>query len=419
MSLRSNTRHLFIENTPEKFWRLILSSSPSQAHWREAIEGVTYSLLPHVVNEGFEVETLLAQILGEGQFGRKHWKLSPAKQFYYQLKPYLPRMLTRKLRQIYRIPSQAGFLLRWPIEDRFVRFQYELIRKLLEIMRCSSFSFIHFWPYSQRFAFVLTHDIETKDGQDFVRMVADLEESLGFRSSFNFIPERYNLDYELMQELRDRGFEIGVHGLKHDGKLFRSKTEFSRRVERINGYLKDFDAVGFRAPLMHRHPEWMQALEIEYDLSFFDTDPYEPIPGGTMSIWPFRIGRFVELPYTLVQDYSLTSVLKEESPRIWLQKIDFIRDYCGMALLNTHPDYLRAPDVWKIYDQFLRKMKATDDYWHALPREVAHWWQSRADTQSLDALPISVIGEIRIIEDRLMIIHNNSSTHMRKRYSDS
>ena len=31
----------------------------------------------------------------------------------------------------------------------------------------------------------------------------------------------------------------------------------------------------------------MQALEIEYDLSFFDTDPCEPIPGGTMSIWPF------------------------------------------------------------------------------------------------------------------------------------
>ena len=45
----------------------------------------------------------------------------------------------------------------------------------------------------------------------------------------------------------------------------------------------------------------MRHLEIEYDLSFFDTDPFEPIPGGTMSIWPFFIGHFVELPYTLAR----------------------------------------------------------------------------------------------------------------------
>lgn len=35
---------------------------------------------------------------------------------------------------------------------------------------------------------------------------------------------------------------------------------------------------------LFRHPLWMQSLDIEYDLSFFDTDPYEPMAGGSMSM---------------------------------------------------------------------------------------------------------------------------------------
>ena len=96
-------------------------------------------------------------------------------------------------------------------------------------------------------------------------------------------------------------------------------------ANRINSYAKKWNAAGFRSELTFRQPEWMQALEIEYDLSFFDTDPFEPICGGTMSIWPFIIGHFVELPYTLVQDYTLTSVIGENSPRLWLEKVDFIK----------------------------------------------------------------------------------------------
>jgi hypothetical protein len=129
---------------------------------------------------------------------------------------------------------------------------------------------------------------------------------------------------------------------------------------------------------MLRQPDWMQALDVEYDLSFFDTDPFEPISGGTMSIWPFFIGHFVELPYTLVQDHTLTLILKETSPRLWLEKLDFIEKYHGMALVNTHPDYLRSKLTWNVYYEFLNEMKQRDYYWHALPGEVARWWKSRS-----------------------------------------
>jgi hypothetical protein len=147
-----------------------------------------------------------------------------------------------------------------------------------------------FWPSGARFAFAVTHDVESSAGQSFVRTLAEVDERYGFRSSFNFVPEGYPIDVSLLAELRERGFEIGVHGLKHDGRLFSSRAEFERRAERINSYLRAWGAVGFPAPFTHRQPEWMQSLEIEYDLSFFDTDPYETIPGGTISIWPFSVG---------------------------------------------------------------------------------------------------------------------------------
>lgn len=384
--------NLFDSNTPANFWRCLVDLPEEQ--WRLAIETAA-PVLP-IPYRGSRVESLLEVVLGEEQFGVNHWKLSPTKRVYYALKPLLPRRLIRKLRLAYGAYARVDSLLGWPIEDRYVRFQWEVMRHLIAFTGRSILPIVHFWPEGHRFAFVLTHDIETAKGQAHVRRVAELEASLGFRSSFNFVPELYSLDCKLLQELREQGFEIGVHGLKHDGKLFGSQDEFARRANRINCHLKDFGAVGFRAPLTHRQPEWMQALDIEYDLSFFDTDPFEPIPGGTMSIWPFKIGRFIELPYTLVQDYTLTVVLGERTPRIWLQKLDFIESYNGMALVNSHPDYLVDVATWNVYAEFLQAVKKREGYWHALPRDVAHWWCARSCTPAETSLPRGVRGNVRL-----------------------
>jgi len=274
------------------------------------------------------------------------------------------------------------FTLGWPIEDRYVRFQFHCAAQVLGQRGLTSAPYVNFWPQGHRFALVLTHDIEGERGLAFVEKVADLEERLGFRSVFNFVPERYPVDPSLLSALRQRGFEIGVHGLNHDGKLFSSKQVFEQRATKINRYLREWEAVGFRAPYTHRNPEWMEALKIDYDLSFFDTDPYEPIPGGTMSIWPFLLGSFVELPYTLCQDHTLMIVLGEYSPRLWLDKVDFVERWQGMALVNTHPDYLREQGRLAIYEEFLRAVKDRGNYWPALPYSVARWWRQRAQFQA-------------------------------------
>lgn len=373
---------------------------------------VTYRLLPEIRFDKWEAALLeaadilpggpevlnqkgwdgfLEHYFGEGQFGPERYNLSATKRLYYQLKPFLPRSLVRLARRNYRAHQENNFPLNWPIEPRFVRFLHQVFEKLSSLPSAISqlpSASLALWPSDNHFSFVLTHDVETEKGLRFVKTLTDIDADHGFRSSFNFVPGRYSVDPSIRSELKERGFEIGVHGLKHDGKLFFSKEIFEKRASRINHYLKGWNAVGFRSPLTHRNPEWMQSLEIEYDSSFFDTDPYETMPGGTMTIWPFFIGHFVELPYTLPQDSTLFITLGETSIDIWKRKLDWIAENQGMALVNVHPDYIDFEDKGgksrsgggkyplRFYLELLDYVKSKGNYWHALPCEVARWWRS-------------------------------------------
>lgn len=391
--------NLWKENSPQKFWQTYPQIEPEI--WQQAAKESFAALgLPQDFSE---LEQIYAYVLGEKSFGENRYDLSTIKRAYYQLKPVLPRFMINVLKKINSSLAADQSTLSWPVEDRFVKFQWEILGNALNISRKSSIQFQHFWPKGKNFAFVLTHDVETGTGQAFIRAVADLEEELGFRSSFNFVPEKYPLDFNLMEELKVRGFEVGVHGLRHDGKLFFSKDQFLKRAEKINTYLQDFGAVGFRAPLTHRNPEWMQSLKLEYDLSFFDTDPYEPVPGGAMSIWPYTLGNFIELPYTLVQDSTLLYTLEQKDPGLWLDKLEFLEKYYGMALLNSHPDYLKDKNLFNIYRDFLINVKNKGGYWHALPKEVAAWWKKRAASSSIENDKMARLGTIHIQKDGLLI----------------
>jgi hypothetical protein len=129
--------------------------------------------------------------------------------------------------------------------------------------------------------------------------------------------------------------------------------------------------------MVHRNLEWLQSLDIEYDASCFDIDPYQAMPGGIGSVWPFIAGRFVELPYTLPQDHTLFIALGQRDGRIWEEKLDFIAALGGMALFITHPDYLDSDARINAYRSLLEKARAMTGMWHALPKQIASWWRER------------------------------------------
>src|SRR5260370_14540502 len=89
------------------------------------------------------------------------------------------------------------------------------------------------WPGNKKFALVLTHDVESAAGLRKCRELMQLEMDAGFRSSFNFVPEGdYRLAPELREELAHNGFEIGIHDLKHDSRLYQYRREFRNRDQR-------------------------------------------------------------------------------------------------------------------------------------------------------------------------------------------
>ena len=105
-------------------------------------------------------------------------------------------------------------------------------------------------------------------------------------------------------------------------------------------YLKEWNAVGFRSAFMLHNLDWIGDLDISYDASTFDTDPFEPQPDGANTIYPFWVARpslnsqpssinhprsgYVELPYTLPQDSTMFLFLEEKSNEIWRRKLDWI-----------------------------------------------------------------------------------------------
>lgn len=243
------------------------------------------------------------------------------------------------------------------------------------------------WPEGKQFAVVLTHDVETSVGVGKCDQLMQLERRAGFRSAFNFVPERYFNPPEVHARLRAEGFEIGVHGLLHDGKLYQSEAVFNERAVRINHYIRQWNATGFRSPAMHHNLEWLHRLDIRYDESTFDTDPFEPDPRGAGTIFPFPVRsadghQYTELPYTLPQDSTLFLILGETDIRIWKEKLDWLAEHGGMALINTHPDYMRfsekdpqyartyPADFYKEWLDYIRT-RYKGQYWQALPREMA------------------------------------------------
>jgi hypothetical protein len=244
------------------------------------------------------------------------------------------------------------------------------------------------WPHGKKFALVLTHDVEGRKGLYQSGALAELEMRLGFRSSFNFVPEgEYRTPASLRHSLECAGFEVGVHDLHHDGTLYRSQAGFRAAAMRINHHLREWNAVGFRSAFMFHNIEWLKHLDILYDASTFDTDPFEPQSDGANTIFPMWVEKpngkgFVELPYSLPQDSTLYLILGEKTNTIWKRKLDWVAANGGMALVNVHPDYMRfngssgRPDFpAALYGDFLEYAAARygDTAWCALPREVAEF----------------------------------------------
>jgi hypothetical protein len=304
---------------------------------------------------------------------------------FYRAKVFIPRRVQLAARRwLIRRQGRPAFPA-WPCDTSLSLLARFYAACWLRLQGVDQGRFAWFWPDGYHAAVILTHDVEDTGGVRLALELADLEQEHGFRSSFNF-GAWYRVDPGILRELNERGFEVGMHGLVHDRSLFASREAFESQLPGLSALAERLGAVGFRSPATHRVFSWIAELPIEYDCTIPNSDPYEPIPGGCCSVWPFSIGPVVELPYTLPQDHTLLTLLEHRSPELWLEQAAAIEREFGLIQCVSHPDpgYLGDADKRAVYAAFLQGLADRDRLWRTLPCEAAAWWRRRAATKPLD-----------------------------------
>lgn len=297
---------------------------------------------------------------------------------YYRLRPFLPRQVQIWLRRwLARLQARPSFP-RWPVETSLHDF-FDLMFAMLGEVAGEAVPRIAAWPDGHVWALVLTHDVERAEGLAGLDPVLELERAHGLRSSWNLVSCDYEVPPARLAEITAHGCEVGVHGMHHDGRDLESLNTWSERLPLIQDAAALWGADGFRSPALHRRWEWMRMLRFQYDSSSPDTDPFEPQRGGCCSWLPFFNGEILELPITLQQDHTLFVILGRKDETAWVQKAEFLREQGGLALINTHPDYLVVDDrMLRAYSRLVERYASDETAWKALPREVNAWWRERA-----------------------------------------
>ncbi|MCU0269496.1 MAG: hypothetical protein MUF83_12745 [Acidimicrobiales bacterium] len=300
-----------------------------------------------------------------------------ARRAYYRVRPVLPRRTQIAFRRrLARRQARTAFP-RWPCETA-LHDLYDLLFTLVTEVAGQPVPTLGPWPAGHTWALTLTHDVETAEGIPGIEVLRGIERRHGLVSSWHFVPRRYDLPAAVRESLVREGCEIGVHGLYHDGLDVESEATLAARLPAIHAAAEAWGATGFRAPSMQRSWAAMATLGFDHDLSFPDTDPFQPCRGGCCSWWPLLNGPVVELPLTLAQDHTLFEILRQSGPRTWLDKTDLLRARRGLAQLLVHPDYLAVPGVRDAYAAYLDTYAGDPDVWHALPSQVSAWWRARA-----------------------------------------
>jgi glycosyltransferase involved in cell wall biosynthesis len=322
------------------------------------------------------------------------------RDLYYFFRPILPVPIRRVLQRTPLRRQMKNPFPGWPV-DRTVDLLFEKLMELaLKANGNVPIPFIWFWPVGAKAAFILTHDVETAAGVKFCPTLMDIDSEFGFRSSFQVVPEeRYDVLDSFLQGIKNRGFEVNVHDLNHDGNLFRERKEFLRRVEQINQYAARFGTRGFRSGALYRQLDWFDAFDISYDMSVPSAGHLDPQAGGCCTIMPYFVGNILEIPVTAAQDYSIFHILNQYSIDLWKRQTETIIKGNGIVSIITHPDYLISKKAQTTYRQllgYLAEKCVAENVWATLPSQIDRWWRMRHNmTLVRDGDSMQIIGEGR------------------------
>jgi hypothetical protein len=317
-----------------------------------------------------------------GDAGMQMLSSKSMRALYYYFRPMLGIKVRRQLQRIFHRGWNEVRFPSWPVDTTVERVMETLLSASMKAQKMQKMPFIWFWPEGASSCAMVTHDVETKAGADYIPELMDIDEQYDVKASFQLIPEGpYSVSKALLNTIESSGFEVSVQDLGHDSDLFSNHEAFLVKAKAINQYLKEYGAGGFRAGRLYRNPDWYDALDIEYDMSVPNVAHLEPQRGGCCTVFPYFIGRCLELPLTTIQDYCLFHILGDYSIDLWKSQLELIMEKRGLASFIVHPDYIREPRAlgqYKALLRYLSDLRDSRNVWVALPREVNAWWRQRS-----------------------------------------
>jgi hypothetical protein len=303
-------------------------------------------------------------------------------KIYYMFRPLLPVGFRRHLQRAYLGDWTKIAFPGWPVDHSVDSILHGCMQLMLRNQRLEKIPFIWFWPEGAAACAIMTHDVETAEGRDYCSNLMDMNQSFGMPASFQVVPEeRYDVTERYLDSIRERGFEVNVQDLNHDGRLYRDRIEFLRRAAKINEYGRRFKAAGFRSAVLYRRQEWYSDLDFSYDMSVPSSGHLEPQRGGCCTVMPYFVGSVLELPVTTTQDYSLFNYVRTHSIDLWQTQIDLILRKHGLMSFIVHPDYIIGRKEGDTYQQLLaclRSLQSERNVWMPTPGEVDSWWRQRS-----------------------------------------
>lgn len=340
-----------------------------------------------VVSLPFDLEEVIANLRHERYIDSEREQSSLLQaaivQGYYLVRPLLPVAARKHLQRIRLSDWQKIPLPHWPV-DRSVDNVFE--QTLLLSLRAKGVKripFVWFWPDGAPSCAIMTHDVETARGRDFCATLMDINDAFGIKSSFQVVPEvRYEVPREYLTSITNRGFEVAVQDLNHDGRLYKNREQFLTRAAKINSYGRSWGAQGFRSAVLYRRQEWFDALEFSYDMSVPNVAHLDPQHGGCCTVMPYFVEKLLELPVTTTQDYSLFHILRDYSIALWKRQIELIMEKHGLISFIIHPDYIIGAHERRTYEALLAHLASLrEEYrvWVPTPIEANRWWRQRAE----------------------------------------
>ncbi|HOO54320.1 MAG TPA: hypothetical protein PLX30_08785 [Methanothrix sp.] len=223
-----------------------------------------------------------------------------------------------------------------------------------------------------------------------------LEDNLGVRSSFYFIPfkdepgfdaprirgAKYNLNDKIIRGLLEGGWEVGVHGIDNWKDVISGTNEL-RCVSKFG-----ISKIGTRIHWLFFDEGSLKRLDdagYHYDTSFgYNGDV--GFRAGTLQVYrPKGAYNLVELPLN-IQDVSLfrrkyLNLPKDDAKKICGKIFNYARTYGGVVTLLWHQTSLAEPHNWGGLYRYLVKNALEDGAWVTKAVDIVDWFRIRRDVQ--------------------------------------